>query len=203
MGEKKLDVAMEMVNARGGDGWATFGFGQDERPLKDGLGVECEAFGGPVGVDAVELDGLGDVGFEPGGVLADAFVAGVAEGRMGVVDLLHHGSDEAGELRQVATEKCFAEVDVAEEAVEWVGDEVVGGGGEEASGDEAPVLGGLEGEVFFAFEVMEEAAFGEFGGFADVFDTCGGVAFGADDLEGCVEELCFRVVFGVDHFHTH
>ena len=192
----------EMIDAGSGDGWAAFGFGENERALKDGLGVECEAFGGPVGVDAVQLDGLGDVGYESGRVLADAFVAGIAEGRMGVVDLLHHGSDEAGELGQLAAEECLAEVDVAEEAIEWVGEEAVRGGGEEASCDEAPVVGCLEGEVFFAFEVMEEAAFGEFGGFTDVFDACCGVAFGADDLEGGVEELCFGVVFGVGHFHT-
>jgi hypothetical protein len=203
VGEKKLDVTVEMVDARGGDVWATFGFGENERALKDGLGVECEAFGGPVGVDSVHLDGFGDVGFETGGVLADAFIAGVAERWMGVVDLLHHGSDKARELGQVAAEERFAEVDVAEEPVEWVGEEVVGGGGEEVSGGEAPVLGCLEGEVFFAFEVMEEAAFGEFGGFADVFDARCGVAFGSDDLEGGVEELCFGVVFGVGHFRTY
>ena len=155
-------------------------------------------------VDAVQLDRLGDVGFETGGVLADAFVAGVAEGWMGVVDLLHHGADETGELRVVRHGEVLC------------GSRYSRGGGRVGRGGsgrrrrqrrppvtEAPMIGCLEGEIFFAFEVMEEAAFGEFGGFADVFDACCGIAFGADDLEGGVEKLCFGVVFGVGHFHTH
>jgi hypothetical protein len=48
------------------------------------------------------------------------------------------------------------------------------------------MIGCLETEVFFVFEVMEEAAFGEFGSFADVLDAGCGVAFGADDLKGSV-----------------
>lgn len=203
MGEKKLDVAAKMVDAVGGDGGAALGFGEDERTLKNGLGVEGEALGGPVGVDAVLVNGFGDVGLDVGGVIADAFVAGVAKKGMCVVDLLHHGADEAGELRELTLEECFAEVDVAEDTVEWIGQEVEGRGGKEAAGDGAPVLGGFEGEVFLAFEVMEEAALGETGGFADVFDACGGVTFGADDVKGGVEKLGFRVVFGNVHLHTH
>ena len=51
------------------------------------------------------------------------------------------------------------------------------------------MLGRGEREVFLAVEVVEEAALGESGGFADVFDAGGGVALGADHVESGVEEL--------------
>ena len=58
----------------------------------------------------------------------------------------------------------------------------------------SPILGGREREVFLALEVMEEAALGEPGRFANIFDSCSGVAFGADHVESRVQKLRFRVM---------
>jgi len=44
-------------------------------------------------------------------------VAGIAEGGMGVVDLLNHGADQAGELGEISLDDRLAEIDVGEESV--------------------------------------------------------------------------------------
>jgi len=190
-----------MGDAGGGDFRAVLGFGEYEGALDGGLGVEGEAFGGPVGMHPALAEGCLDVMDESCGVARDASIAGVAEGGVGVVDLLDHGSDQAGEVGEIALEDGLAEIDVSEEAVEWVGWTMVGGGGEELAGDFGPVVGGGEGQGFFAVEMVEEAAFGEAGGLADVFNARGGVAFGADDVEGRIKDfgLGFVSCFGRDH----
>src|ERR1700676_3839345 len=48
---------------------------------------------------------------------------------------------------------------------------------------------------------MEEAAFGESGRFANVFDPRGAVAFGPDDMESGVQEFRFGFVLCFSHFH--
>ena len=53
---------------------------------------------------------------------------------MGLVGLLHHRAEEAGELRQFALKDRLAKVDVAEDAVARVGQERVGRGVEQRVG---------------------------------------------------------------------
>ncbi len=196
--EEHFDIAVQMIEAGGGNVRTLLGFRENEGSLNDGLGVEREASGGPLSLDAVLAHGFGDVGLERCGVPADALVAGFADGRVGLIHFLNHGSDEAGEVGQIALEDGLAEIDVGEEAVEGIGEELIGSGCEEAAGDAVPVVGGGERELFLALEVMEEAAFGEAGGLADVLDACCRVAFGADDVEGGVEQLLssIRGLFG-------
>ena len=57
-----------------------------------------------------------------------------------------------------------------------------------------PIVGGGQGQVFLAVEVVEEAAFGEPGSFADILNARGGVALGADDVESRIEEPGLRFV---------
>src|SRR5277367_6810754 len=47
--------------------------------------------------------------------------------------------------------------------------------------------------------MVEEAALGELRGVANVLNARGGVAFGAEDLEGGVEELGFGLVWSIEH----
>jgi hypothetical protein len=96
--EEHFEIAAEMIDGGGGDVRATGSFGEDESSLKDGLGVQRETLGGPVRLDAVLVDGFGDVRFERGGVIGDAPAAGVADEGMGLVDLLDDGAGEAGEV---------------------------------------------------------------------------------------------------------
>jgi len=56
--EKQFQIAAQVVNALGGDLWTLPGFGQDERALNGGLGVESEAFGGPFRLHSALAKGL-------------------------------------------------------------------------------------------------------------------------------------------------
>jgi len=115
----------------------------------------------------------GNVSLQGCGVSGDVFVAGSADRRVGFVGLLHHGSEETGELGELAHEDGFAEVDVAEKPANGIGQDSIGGGNENALSESGEMLRGGEGEIFLAFEVMKEAAFGEVCGGANVVD-CGG-----------------------------
>ena len=127
----------------------------------------------------------------------EGVVAGGPDGRVGVVGLLDEGAEEAGVVGEFAGEDSYAEVEVTEEAVERILGLVIRGGGEEAFGHGAPVGDGGEGEVVFGFEVVEEAALGDSGFAADVVNGSGGVAFGANDMEGSVEQPKARLVWGL------
>ncbi len=115
-----------MIEAVGGDFGAVLRLGENERALKDSLREKGRAFGRPCGMRSVARLGLGDVGAKPLGVLADVAVAGRPNGGMGLVGLLHHRAEEAGELRQVALKDRLAEVHVAENAGARIGQEAVG-----------------------------------------------------------------------------
>jgi hypothetical protein len=100
------------------------------------------------------------VGFDPGGVGADA---GVADRGVHFVDFLHHRSDETGELWYLAPEDCLAEIDVAENAIV---DPCACGTARPrktcqsfATSGRPPQLRGLP--CFNALEVVEERAFGD------------------------------------------
>jgi len=84
--------------------------------------------------------------------------AGAADRGVRVIDFLNHGADQAGELGHLALEDRFAEIDVAEHAVERIGVIVVGRAGKQAAGEVRPVVRGRDGEGFLAGEVVEEGA---------------------------------------------
>jgi hypothetical protein len=173
---------------------AVFGLSENEGSLDDCLDVKCQAAGAPIAGDTALANGLSNVRLESCGMSADALLTCLTDGRVGAIDLLHHGSDEAGKVGQFSLKDCLAEIDVGEQAVERVDERAVRCGGEEASGDGAPMLSGREGEFFFTAEVMKETAFREASSVADIFDTGSGVAFGADDVEGCVQDPGLRFV---------
>ena len=100
--EQKFDVASQMIDAVPGNGGVALCLCQDECALQYRLGVQREASRRPFGADAVTLHGCGDVGLKVRGMAADAGLAGVADRRGGLVDFLHHRSDQAGELRHRA-----------------------------------------------------------------------------------------------------
>jgi len=160
-----------MVKAFSGNGGVMLRLGEDERSLDDGLSVKGEAFRGPAGVKAACGDGSGNVGLHLAGMGADVAIAGLADSGMSLVSLLDHGAQQAGELGKLAEENCLAKVDVAEQAVDRVGQAAIGSLGKRALGHGRKMLGGGQGQVFLALEVVKETALGEAGGFADVFDA--------------------------------
>ena len=140
--------------------------------------------------------GRGDVGLQRQGVADDLALAGGADRRVGGVGLLHHGAEEAGVFGQLALEDLAAEVDVAEQALERVGERLVGGGGEEAGGHLAEMGGGGDAELLLGAEVVEEGALGDAGRLAELVDRGGGEALAADHVHGGVEQLGAGVLVG-------
>src|ERR1700733_13163922 len=109
-----------MVDVCGSDFAIVFRFRENERALEGGLGVKRQALSGPVREKGPLAHSFFYVGNQRCGVLADTTIAGVADSRVRVVDLLHHGAGEAGEVRQLAPQPGLAEIDISEQAVERV-----------------------------------------------------------------------------------
>ena len=63
---------------------------------------------------------FGYISFNLGCVDADARITGIANCRIGGMDLLHHRPDEAGKFREFAFQNRLAEIDVAENPVKRV-----------------------------------------------------------------------------------
>ena len=112
--------------------------------LNHRLGVEREAARGPSPGDAIFAPRRGDVGLQRCGVPKDGFAAGIADGRMRLVDFLHRGAGEAGELARLAADQRLAKIDVGEQAVQRIRQFAVGGRGEQAARRRSPPLGGGE-----------------------------------------------------------
>ena len=119
--EQQFEVAAQVVDALGSNLGAMPGFGQNERALDGGLRVKGQAFGGPIGMHTALAHGFFDVRDEGCGVAAYTAVAGFAQIGVRVVDFLHHGSDQAGKVGQIAEQNVFAEIDVREQSIEGIG----------------------------------------------------------------------------------
>ena len=187
--EQQFHVAAQVIDGLGGDLRAALGLGEDEGALQHRLHVQGEALGAPwrfmprcCMAAAMSVSIFSACSY-------DGARAGIANGGIGLVRLLHHRSGEAGELGYAADEDRFAEIDVAEQAISGSAVRVVGRAGKQGAGRLRPEVGGGDGEVFLAFEVVEEGALGDAGGGAQVIDAGGRVALGADHGEGGAEDL--------------
>jgi hypothetical protein len=65
-------------------------------------------------------------------VLAEAFLAGFPDGRMRLVNFLHHGAEQTGEFGQLTSQQRLAKLHVAQESVDGVGQLPIGSGAEQA-----------------------------------------------------------------------
>jgi hypothetical protein len=194
--EESDDVAAQVLDGFAGNLRALGGLGEDEGALKDRLDEVADAFGGPGCVGGVEILGGLDVSSEGFNVRGERVLAGGADVGVGRVGLLDKGAEQAGVVGQFAGENSGAEFEVAEEAVDGVLGVVVGRGGEESSGALFPVVDGSESEIILGLEVVEEAALSDAGFAADVVNGSGGVAFGANDMEGSIEQPEPGLVWG-------
>src|ERR1039457_1104177 len=190
-------IATQVVDGFAGSLRALGGLGEDKRTLQDGLHEVADAFGGPGCIGCVEILGGLHVSSEGVDMRGERMLAGGADVGVGRVGLLDKGAEQAGVVGQFAGEDGGAEVEVAEQAVDGVLGVVVGRGGEESSGALFPVVDGGESEIILGLEVVEEAALGDAGFAADVVDGGGGVAFGANDVEGSMEQPEPGLVWGL------
>jgi len=102
---------------------------------------------------------------------------------MRVVRLLDHRPEQAREVRRLSAQDVDAEVDVAQQSLERLHRELIGGGGEHPVRHGREVIGRLERQLLLALEVVEEAPLGEPRHRADVLNACRRVALAPDDLE--------------------
>ena len=89
---------------------------------------------------------------------------------MGVVGLLHHRPEQAGELRQGAFQDRLAELDVTQNAGARVGQARIGSSVEQSIGVRREMRRGGDGAGLFAREMVEECALGETRLGADVLE---------------------------------
>jgi hypothetical protein len=100
--EQQFKIAAQMVDCSDGNIGALFGFGQNECALDRGLGYREQGFPRSNCLDAALAHGFFYVRDESGRMSADALVTGLANRRLRVINLLHHGTHQAGEIRQLA-----------------------------------------------------------------------------------------------------
>jgi len=198
-GEQQFEIAAQMIERGDRDRGVLRRLREDKGALNHRLGVERETACGPSPGRAVLAHRRRDVGLQRCGVPEDGFAAGIADGRMRLMDFLHRGAGEAGELARLATDERLAEIDVGEQAVQRIRQFAVGGRGEQVGRRRTPPLDGGERQVFLAVEVMKEAAFGEAGGGANVVDARRRIAFGADNAYRRVDKLDLGLVLGLGH----
>src|SRR5262249_40500462 len=115
-----------MIDRLGCDLGSTGGFRKNESALQYSLSVQSQAASGPARLDAVCFDRCGYIRFDLLGMTADRARASIADRRMAVVGFLHHRAHEAGEFRHFPSQNCFAEINVAEHAVERIWISVIG-----------------------------------------------------------------------------
>lgn len=187
--EQQLEITVEVVETVGRDLRTSLCFSKDERSLNHGLHVERETLWSPIGWNAMQGDGRSNVRLQSRRVRSQVLVASAADRRVGYVDFLNHGAKETSELGEFAGKDGFAEVDVAQKAIDRIGQASIGSGSKNALCKDGEMFSGRKGEILLAFEVMEEAAFAETSRCADVVNRRGFVTFRANNVNRRVEEL--------------
>src|SRR5215472_17982323 len=125
-----FDVAAQVRDALARDLGTALRFRQDERALQHRLRMKRETLGAPGRTGCVQcLRGL-DVLRDVRRMGADIGVTGLADRGMRVVGLLHHGAEKACERGDGPVDDGRAEIDVAEQAIQWIGGVAIGCRGE-------------------------------------------------------------------------
>jgi len=181
-----------MIQAVHGDRRALLGLCQDESTLDHRLHVGSEARGAPLPGVAGALLGLGDVRFQHGEVLAEAFLARGTNLRMRLIRLLDHRTQQTGELGQLTAQQRLAQFHVGEKPLDRIRQRQIGNRGEKPLGHRGEMPRCLDGQILLAGEMMEERTFGHARGRAQLIHRRGGIALGAHDLHGGIQQSCFR-----------
>ena len=175
-----------------------FAFARMNAPLQHRLGVQRGTPGRPVGARRIARHRLVDIGFELLCMTADTRVAGVADGGMGVVGLLHHRADEASELGDFASDERPAEIEVGQHPVERIFVLVIRRGGEQRPRGFGPIIGHRNAKRLLGREMMEKRAFGDARCGAQLVDCRRRIAVGANGFYRGVEQFLPRGGHGRD-----
>jgi hypothetical protein len=187
MAEKRVNIPAQMIQTGSRNRRSVVSLRQNEGALDDRLHIYGQALGAPLSIAAVDAQRFSDVQFEHGDVLAEVFLAGLPDGRMHSVSLLHHGAEQTGEFGQFTSQERLAKLHVAQQSIDRVGQLPIGNGGEQALRQQRKMPGCRYRQLFLALEVMEECPLGHARGLAEVIHRGCRVALGADDIHGCVQ----------------
>jgi hypothetical protein len=132
----------------------------------------------------------------------DAPFASLADGRRGLVRLLHHGADQAGEIRDTTPQKRLAKGNIGEDTVQGIVVVVIGRSGKQCPRHLGPVIRRGYAKLILALEMVEEGPFGDARRGAELLDRSGRIAFGADDRQSGVDQLGSSVPLGIGLGHT-
>ena len=187
-GELGIEVAPQVLQAFRSHPRPLPGLGQDEGALDHCLHVEGETFCAPRRVGCIAASGFGDVLGHCRRVCADVPIARSAKRGVSVVSFLDHRAEQTGEIREGTLQDRDAEVDVAQQPIERVGGILIRRCCKHGVSHRREVSGCGKCQIFLALEVMEEAALGEAGCLADVFDARRAIALGANDVQRCIKE---------------
>jgi len=177
--------------------------GENEGTLDNRLHIYGEALGAPLSIAAVGAQRCGDVQFQHGDVFAEGSLAGLADCRMRLVGLLHHGAQETGEFGQRPLQERLAKLHIAQEAIDRVNELPIGCGGKQTVRQRRKMPGRRYRQIFLGREVMEECALGHPGALADVIHRGCRVTPGADDIHGRVQQFGFRTGLRFPGWHAN
>src|SRR6266436_9364954 len=156
--KQQREIEAQMIEAFGRDSGAPFRLGKDEGALDDRLGMEREAFGGPIAAHIVFPHRLADIGLECSRMSADVSFARRPDHGMRCVNLLDNGPGEAGEFGQLSGQDRLAEVDIGEQPVAWVCGVMIGRGCEFPARTRVPMRYSRKRQILLALEMVEEAS---------------------------------------------
>ena len=171
--------------------------------LQNRLGIERQTLRAPLRSGRIERSRRSDVPSNLGSVRADIGVTCAADRGVGVVGLLHHGAEEAGELGDGSDQYRRAEIDVAEQAIQGIRQLAIGRVTEKPLGHLRKMRGRGDRKVFLALEVMKERTLREAGRAADIVHRARRVALRADHMHRRVEQAGARVGPGPGRRYVH
>ncbi len=103
---------------------------------------------------------------------------------MRIKDVLNHCSGEAGEPVRFAPNESFAEIDVTQNSFEGIDEFTIGCLFKKKSRLFIKIGGSGEGQVLLTLEMVEETAFRNPGGSANILHTRRTISLGAHHIQG-------------------
>src|ERR1035441_2181140 len=184
-----LEIAPQMHEAIGGDGWIFMRFREDECALNYGLRKEPETFGAPGRLRRVSRFGVGDVACDIRGVMTNVLVAGLADRRMCLIRFLDHRAEQTSKIGQLTAQHRRPQIDIAQNPFPRVVGVAIRSSCKKRVRASGKVSRGRECELFLARKVVKEAAFAHPRSITDVVDGGRPVTLGADRPQRRIEQL--------------
>ena len=108
---------------------------------------------------------------------------------MARISFLHGRADQTRVKRNLALQEEDAKVDITQHAIARIAFGTVRRAAKQRRRHRAEPLERRNPELFLAFKVVKEAAFGNARSRADVIDRAAGIALGPNDVAGRIEQL--------------